>query len=65
MIQPMKGGSVKEICVKEVDHVKAGETMMYLDDSQEDIHMKGLNEAIEMMEFQNELFRDIIKKREI
>ncbi len=65
LIQPVKGGSVKEICVKEGDHVKAGETMMYLDDSQEDIHMKGLNEAIEMMEFQNELLEILSKEGDI
>lgn len=65
LLQPVRGGLIKEIYIKEGDHVKAGETMMLLDDSQEDVNIKGLNESIDLLKFQNELLGAIAKEGDI
>lgn len=65
LLQPVKGGLVKKISVKEGDHVKAGEAMMLLDDSQEDVNIKGLNESIGLLKFQNELLDNLLQEGDL
>lgn len=65
LIQPIKGGMVTEVCVKEGDSVKAGQVIMRLDDSVEDINIKNLRESLNLVKYENELLSTIVMDGDI
>lgn len=59
-VQAVNGGVVKEIYVKEGDHVAAGQELVLLDAVAYEITLHNTNRNIELLEYENELFRKLL-----
>lgn len=60
VIQTANGGVVKEICVKEGDHVSAGQELVLLDASVYEITLQNTNRNIELLEYENSLLEQLL-----
>lgn len=64
-IQAANGGIVRKICVREGEHVEAGQELALLDASVYEITLQNTNHNIEMLEYENELLQRILDGLEI
>lgn len=59
-VQTVNGGVVKRICVKEGDHVEAGQEIAVLDAAVYEITLQNTSRNIELMEYENELLQRLL-----
>ncbi|MDE7251320.1 MAG: HlyD family efflux transporter periplasmic adaptor subunit [Acetatifactor sp.] len=64
-VQAVNGGVVKEIYVKEGDHVAAGQELVLLDAVAYEITLHNTNRNIELLEYENELFQKLLAGMDI
>ncbi|MCM1113679.1 MAG: HlyD family efflux transporter periplasmic adaptor subunit [Muribaculum sp.] len=60
VVQTANGGVVREICVKEGDHVEAGQELVILDASAYEIALHNTNRNIELLEYENSLLEQLL-----
>lgn len=60
VIQTANGGVVKEICVREGEHVSAGQELVILDASVYEITLQNTERNIELLEYENELLQTLL-----
>lgn len=60
IIQTANGGVVKKICVKEGEHVSAGQELVILDASVYEITLQNTSHNIELLEYENELLQKLL-----
>ncbi len=65
LIQPLKGGMITDICVKEGDKVTAGQSIILLDSSTEEITLKNTEESLELLQFKNQLLNEVMENKDI
>ncbi|MCM1090891.1 MAG: HlyD family efflux transporter periplasmic adaptor subunit [Butyrivibrio sp.] len=64
-VQAVNGGVIKEIYVKEGEHVSAGQELVVLDAVAYEITLNNTNRNIELLEYENELFRKLLAGEDI
>lgn len=64
-VQTVNGGVVKEICVKEGEHVEAGQEIAVLDAAVYEITLDNTNRNIELLEYENELLQKLLDGTDI
>lgn len=65
MVQPLRGGMIDKVCVKEGDRVKAGDAIMLLDNSLEDISVKSIDDELNIIKFENQLLNRLVDEGDI
>lgn len=60
LIQTSNGGVVKRICVKEGEHVSAGQELVILDASVYEITLQNTRHNIELLEYENKLLQKLL-----
>ncbi len=60
IIQTANGGVIKKICVKEGEHVSAGQELVILDASVYEITLQNTVHSIELLEYENELLQKLL-----
>lgn len=60
IVQTANGGVVKKICVKEGEHVSAGQELVILDASVYEITLQNTSHNIELLEYENELLQKLL-----
>lgn len=65
VVQTNNGGIIREICVKEGDHVVAGQELVILDASVYEITLQNTSRNIELLEYENELLQRLLNGDDI
>lgn len=65
IIQPVNGGKVTQLSVKEGEYVKAGQAIIQLDTTQEDIILASKEEILSTLRYQNKLLNGMLKEQDI
>ena len=65
IVQTSNGGVIDEICVKEGEHIEAGQRMVILDASAYEITMQNTSRNIELLEYENELMQRLLSGEDI
>lgn len=64
-VQTVNGGMIEKICVEEGTHVKAGQPIVYLDSSIQEITLQNTSDSLELLKFENELLELILEGKDI
>lgn len=64
-VKAINGGMVEQICVKEGDHVSAGQPIVYLDSSAQEIMLQNNSQSLELLEYENKLLKCAQKGKSI
>lgn len=64
-VQTINGGMIEKICVEEGDYVKAGQPIVYLDSSVQEITLKNTSDSLELLKFENELLELLAEGKDI
>jgi len=65
IVQTSNGGVIREICVSEGEHVRAGQLIVVLDASSYEITMQNTTRNIELMEYENVLLQCLLNGEDI
>lgn len=65
IIQPVNGGKITEICVKEGEHVKAGQKLIVLDSTAEKIQIDSAEEKLNISKYEISLLKDMLDFKDI
>ncbi len=64
-IQTVNGGMIEKICVEEGEHVKAGQPIVYLDSSVQEITLQNTSDGLKLLKFENELLQLLLDGKDI
>lgn len=64
-VQTVNGGMIEKICVEEGTHVKAGQPIVYLDSSVQEITLRNTSDSLELLKFENQLLELLSEGKEI
>lgn len=64
-VQTVNGGMIEKICVEEGVHVKAGQPILYLDSSVQEITLQNTSDSLELLKFENQLLELLSEGKEI
>lgn len=64
-VQTINGGMIEKICVEEGQQVKAGEVLVYLDSSVQEITLQNTSQSLELLKLENYLLEQLAEGKDI
>lgn len=64
-VQTVNGGRIQKICVEEGTYVEAGQPILYLDSTVQEITLKSTSDSLELLKFENQLLELALKQKDL
>ena len=64
-VQTVNGGMIEKICVEEGQQVKAGQPIVYLDSSVQEITLQNTTQSLELLKLENQLLEELAEGKDI